>query len=371
MLQAMKHVRADDFQQANWLAKLATEHLLDINEDNKRQNLVGRSAPGLAASSGHVPLELGLADSSRARTVEITWGSICSGSEGVLPVLRAIEQAYATRKVQVQFKHIFSCEKSKEKQRWISQIFAEFSGHDDHDDCLFTSAEEMGNPTAHCVVHDKYCPVPDVHLLVVGTSCKDLSRANPNQNMAAVKESSSPGGSGNTFQGLLQYLDKHNVEVMIFENVDTLTSAPSLEPAAASGPAPAASKLKSASDANESARDKETTALKTMLQYVCEKFVQRGLRPLRLLTDSSLFGVPQARRRVYILGVRHVGNALFDFGLWPCEKIFGRCKEMLKLCQRVPPCLSKVLLSDEDPLLSSPGEHARQDLFSVWKVQPR
>ena len=302
MLQAMKHVRADAFQQADWLAELATEYLLDINGDNRRQNLVGRPAPGLAAASGHVPLELGLADRSRAGTIEITWGSICSGSEGVLPVLLAIEEAYSTRKVQVQFKHIFSCEKSKEKQKWISRIFAEFSGHEakDHDDCLFTSAEEMGNPTAQCVVHEKYCPVPDVDLLVAGTSCKDLSRANPNQNMAAMKERLSPGGSGDTFQGLLQYLDKHNVEVMIFENVDSL-QAPSPEPpepTAASGLAPPGSVGAGATDKGEKGKDdaiaakadKEVESMKTMLQYVGDKFIERGLRPLRILTDSSFFG---------------------------------------------------------------------------------
>ena len=110
-----------------------------------------------------------------------------------------------------------------------------------------------------------------------------------------------------------------------------------------------------------------------MLQYICEEFMKRGLKPLRMLTDSSFFGVPQARRRFYILAVKIVGNAFFDFGLWPCEKVFGRCKELLKLCERAPPCLTQVLLSDEDPLvLSSAPRNSRnhaQDMFFVCEVQ--
>ena len=207
----MKHVCADDFKQADWLAKLAGEHLSEIDKHNGRlgQAPMGRTASGPAAASCHVPVELGLVGSSRARSIEITWGSICSGSEGLLPVVRAVEQAYSSHsKVQVQFTHLFSCEKHKGKQKWIQDIFDELDGHDGHGGCLFNSAEDMGKPFAQCAKHQKKCPVPDVDVLVVGTSCKDLSRANPNQNMAAMKEKSSPGGSGNTFQGLLHYLER-------------------------------------------------------------------------------------------------------------------------------------------------------------------
>jgi hypothetical protein len=59
------------------------------------------------------------------------------------------------------------------------------SGHDDLDaadapcaPCIFQDICELGATVADCWQHGKKCPVPSVDLLVLGTSCKDFSRAN-------------------------------------------------------------------------------------------------------------------------------------------------------------------------------------------------
>ena len=73
-----------------------------------------------------------------------------------------------------------------------------------------------------------------------------------------------------------------------------------------------------------------------------------GMESLAVLTDAQLFGLPQMRRRFYISGVRASGNRFFDLGLRPCADLFKTMSEHLRRCQRTPPCLSEVLIDDED-----------------------
>ena len=45
--------------------------------------------------------------------------------------------------------------------------------------CLFERAEDLGQEYAQCVKHERKCRVPHAEVVIAGTSCKDLSRANP------------------------------------------------------------------------------------------------------------------------------------------------------------------------------------------------
>ena len=317
---AIGHVSSKHVLDGSLLESLAGEHL-----DNMK-DLPSGNVTDTGLASGHVP------------EVELTWGSICSGSEVVIFVFMAIRAAYAQLGINIIFKHMFSCEINAQKQSWIEGIFSELlltSG------CLFERAEHMGQEFAKCVRHNCLCRVPRVNLLFAGTSCKDFSKANPNKNKVQVLgKASSPGGSAQTLNGLLAYLSKQVLDLLIFENVDTLDEVSEHQ--------------------NETSGGKEQTPL----QGICSAFHAAGLRVLRVLTDAVLFGMPQHRRRYYLVAVKPF-STLFDVGLWPCEYAFKRCRELLGLCVKVPPCLTEVMLGPDHSCLETALNYVLKDTYSV------
>ena len=116
--------------------------------------------------------------------VEMTWCSICSGSEVILFVLAAIASAFRARHITLIFKHLFSCEIVPAKQEWIRGAFKEGNVEEG---CLFERAEDLGQENAACVTHGGKCRVPHADIVIAGTSCKDLSRANPTNNKGKLR----------------------------------------------------------------------------------------------------------------------------------------------------------------------------------------
>lgn len=134
----------------------------------------------------------------------LTWASCCSGSEGPVFCMQAINSAAKAFPglSPFCFTHAFSCEKDGENRKWIanaSALAAEtvqsltrgtaqqqkcqgccHSGSASHaaaSPCLFVDICELGGDVADCAAHGQKCPVPQVDLLFLGTSCKDMSRA--------------------------------------------------------------------------------------------------------------------------------------------------------------------------------------------------
>ena len=66
-------------------------------------------------------------------------------------------------------------------------------------------------------------------LLIVGTSCKDMSKANPSTRGKAgtpvLSQTTSKGGSAATFRAFLDYMDNHRPLMILFENVDSMDDA--------------------------------------------------------------------------------------------------------------------------------------------------
>ena len=54
--------------------------------------------------------------------LDFTWGSCCSGSEGVHYVVEACGQPVAEIDLPVTFQHAFSCESNKAKRSWIADV---------------------------------------------------------------------------------------------------------------------------------------------------------------------------------------------------------------------------------------------------------
>ena len=101
------------------------------------------------------------------------------------------------------------------------------SGHsidDENDDethhtCIFADIQTLGKETAHCVVHNRECPVPQVDVFICGVSCKDVSRQNPSRDMSkhVLAEGQSRGGTAQTWQGFSSYVSMKQPGIVVFE----------------------------------------------------------------------------------------------------------------------------------------------------------
>lgn len=345
----------------------------------------------------------------------LTWGSLCSGSEGTAFVMRAISAALREKRQPLQLTQTFSCEINKEKRSWISGVVAceervmrrlaqahrqqqllpgrrpgktakattqggepgdpeaaagstqddrkdedgnvdtEFSDHlqslgasedseedsaaaDSADDeemeeekhcrkdvadmpCLFTDICDMGKEMATCSCHGSKCFTPSVDILVVGTSCKDLSKANPNKRkdseQATFTQSHSRGGSAQTYHGLVAYLRKKRPPLVVFENVDTL--------------------------------DEGSQSGMSNQHILMEQLGQLGYEGQPTICEASKFGLSFRRRRCYILFVQVAGNPLIDFNARSVQKCFQQFRQFLSSCMREGPSLETQLLAPDHP----------------------
>ena len=268
---------------------------------------------------------------SLAPPLELPFCTMCSGGEVVVLVLKAVEQRLNHIGIKIKFKHMFSCEANAAKITWIAGLLQELGIQGG---CIFERIESLGDHDAWCVVHKRRCVVPDAELVIAGTSCKDLSKANknkkpPGSSFSGTSVFSSPGNSVNTFLGLVAYLKSHKISLLIFENVDNLGD--------------------NTSESTSGADQIEATVLDTVIQA----FESTGLVCQPTLTDASVFGLPTERRRYYISGVQAGAPRLFSFDKKSVKDTFTEMRALLELCPASAPCVSELALPDDDPAVEA------------------
>lgn len=189
--------------------------------------------------------------------------------------------------------------------------------------CIFQDIAELECDEAKCCRHGGGCIVPSVDLLVVGTSCKDLSKLNHTAPGAGhdttkpvLEQSSSRGASAQTFQGLVGYIRSHRPLFVVYENVDAISD-----------------QLSSTDDSN--------------LKVCLNEFATLGYQSQPMMTDASEFGLPCHRRRVYILFIDSRSPRL-DLRSRPLQVVMSKFRHLLSSCVRTSPCASEVLLPAED-----------------------
>ncbi|GAA5867419.1 hypothetical protein JCM3774_002898 [Rhodotorula dairenensis] len=133
--------------------------------------------------------------------------TMCSGTEAPILALRLMLRALeAQTGVSGEIDHVFSAEIDAFKQAYIERNFAP--------PLLFRDVTELPNDKAR-TAYGAYAEVPgNVDLLIAGTSCVDYSNLNNKQ-----KGLMDRGESGRTFFGMLDYAKKHQVKMIIIENV--------------------------------------------------------------------------------------------------------------------------------------------------------
>ena len=130
----------------------------------------------------------------------------------------------------------------------------------------------MGQRTAFCETHDQNCEVPGVNILLVSTSCKDLSLLSStarNFTEPVLDMDTSPGGSADTFGGFLGYVDNHTASMVIYENSDQMVD------------------------------DHAAPLEKTNEDVFNAKMSQRFYGGSNFIINAKLYGTPQTRRRFF------------------------------------------------------------------------
>ena len=262
-----------------------------------------------------------------------TWGSLCSGSEGAHFVIKASEEAQNAKRTAlgqplVIWKQRFACESCDSKRKWIHRVVNEGRAESQWI-CIFKDIGQMQRPEAECVVHGRHCPVPDVDVLVVSTSCKDLSKlANlPRKFSTVLGQETSRGGSADTFRnGLLPYLDSHKAHILFYENSDEMAE-------------------------NQSQTDNNLDIFRSEMSA-------RNYEGQDFILNSKLFGVPSNRRRFFGVYVSTLSD-LIEFKQRTVFDQFATIANLLNLCRRQWPPLADVLLPCDSPLVQKDLEHRR------------
>lgn len=139
-----------------------------------------------------------------------------------------------------------------------------------------------------------------------------------------MTQASSPGKSADTFWGFIRTLDAFGAQWILLENSDLLLE--------------------------------EETADWGVMRDVLET---RGFKLRPMMVDASEFGLPQRRRRSYLLGI---ATASSHHTLKPSAVLpwFRRFDEMLLSCRRLPPCLLDVILEPSSPWLQHAYDLVKQ-----------
>ena len=168
--------------------------------------------------------------------------------------------------------------------------------------------------------------MPPVDILVAGTSCKDMSRANSG---AAAKspslvltQATSRGGSADTFQGFLQYVESHRPFFIFFENVDAMM--------------------------DESSKSSGAGGAGSNMDVFLAELSSRGYEAQAVIVDANEFGLPCRRRRCHVFLIRAIANPLVDFADRSVDAVFTTFRGLLSACICQAPCASKVRLDSKD-----------------------
>ena len=320
---------------------LDASHFLD---STLLQTLIAGHSANFKTLLGPGCVHLGREHVHASSVGELTWGSLCSGSEGAHFVMDALNEHFGTLDGvsaslnALHLRQVFACEIVPQKRRWIDALVnSQRRALDLPLMCIFCDIRDMGETTAHCCVHNRLCIVPDCDILVASTSCKDLSKLSSNKfgkEKPVLSRNESPGGSADSFRGLLTYMDSHSIEMLVYENSDSLDDSRD-----------AASDQKSLPDA--------ASGQKSNVDIFTAEITSRNMEGQSFVLNSCFFGVPANRRRFWAVFLKSGGSRLFDFRRRPLTDVFRTLRLLVQVCQRLPPSADRLLLKDSDPAVCS------------------
>lgn len=196
-------------------------------------------------------------------------GTACSGTDSPVAVFAALGKAMPSLKIE----HVFSCEFDPKKREWITQNFPKLP-------YLFGDVQDLAKGRAWNYATEMEVQVPPVDILVAGFVCKSVSVENNQREKYANCIKEACGLTGETFQGIIQYVEKYQPAVVICENVEGLT--------------------------------KRNRGAEPVINHVKEEFISRGYAFEHKLLDSRNYLLPHRRNRCWMWafrGLEHQGSA--------------------------------------------------------------
>ena len=186
--------------------------------------------------------------------------------------------------------------------------------------CIFIDILHMGQRTAFCETHNGQCEVPGVDILLVSTSCKDLSwlsAAARTFTDLVLSMDTSPGGSADTYSVFPDYLDNHSASMVLYENSDHMVD------------------------------DHAAPQERTNQDVFQSQMSGRGYEGEDLIINAKLYGCPQSRRRFFAVYIRTVGGIINFQGRTVFDQLTTLIT-LLQVCKRSCPPARDLLLPDDD-----------------------
>ena len=157
------------------------------------------------------------------RTIRI--GTVCSGTDSPVLVLRAMKRTLERMGVDITVSHAYSCEASKWKRQFIARMFPELDSLFMNVHHLVSSDGKAPNhlhPRQHpngTVTFDRTSIPRLIDFLVAGFPCVDFSTLNPNHTSNSSAISDGSGRSGGVFAAIVEMVRLHQIKFMLLENV--------------------------------------------------------------------------------------------------------------------------------------------------------
>ncbi len=136
---------------------------------------------------------------------QLTLATACSGTDS--PVIWAHRMG---------MRHVFSCEFSDKKQKWILENFPDL-------EFLFKDIKTLKDKEVVNEVDGLRSRVAAADVFVTGFVCKSVSTENNNRHTYSNCIQEASGETGETFSGMMGYIKKHKPMVVIAENVRGIT----------------------------------------------------------------------------------------------------------------------------------------------------
>ena len=155
----------------------------------------------------------------------MTVASMCHGSAMDVVALFDLGQALQDGDIPVSFIPVLSCELDSKKRAWCQRVLDKLDPTCDA--CILDDMTKICTNEAQCSRHNPNCKLQDERVdgLIVGFSCRDASKANPNRKQLAASlftSSTSPGKTNDTVIATLKFIDQKLPEWILLENSDTL-----------------------------------------------------------------------------------------------------------------------------------------------------
>lgn len=136
-------------------------------------------------------------------------GSMCSGTDSPIVVMKKLATALKNK---LRVEHTFSCEFDPRKREWIKENFPELK-------LLFGDVNELKSGQATNWLTEELVKVPKVDVVIAGFVCKSVSSENNEREQFANCIEEACGKTGETFDGVIGYVNKYKPSIVICENV--------------------------------------------------------------------------------------------------------------------------------------------------------